>query len=205
MLITSCSLFEEPTQAYYNFENNDFDKLLNLELGNKIKYENQFGEEIIYEIIKVSDEFKNQRTKGNWVTSTVNELFFYDKKDIELKSNNSNCCIDYRFLKYPINDSQAEENEYEKFPSEFYATIYFYFWNGIGESGTVKINYENQKTKMLINGINYENVITIKSNSDVPRVISSTSDRNVNIIYYDVFYGIVGFDDLDNKEWRIKK
>jgi hypothetical protein len=56
---------------------------------------------------------------------------------------------------------------------------------------------------MLINGVNYENVIVIKSNSDTPRIISSSTDRNVNIVYYDIIKGIVGFDDLDNKQWRI--
>ena len=203
LLITNCSIFEDPIQAYYNFENNDFNKLLSLELNNVIKYENQFGEEIIYEVSQVSDEFKNQRSKGNWVTSTVNKLFFFDEKNIELKSSSENCCIEYRFFRYPIDNEQAEENEYKKYPSEFYGSVYLYFWNGIGDYGKIDINYQNEKVNMLINGVNYENVIVIKSNSDTPRIISSSTDRNVNIVYYDIIKGIVGFDDLDNKQWRI--
>jgi hypothetical protein len=206
LLICSCSIFEDgnPNVAYYNFEKEDLNKLLNLKLNNTVKYENQFGEEIVYEIIEVSDEFRTQRTRGNWVTSSIAELFFYDKKEIKLKNNSKNSSIDYRFTRYPINDLEAEKDKITKYPSEFYARVYFDFWNGISDYRTINVNYNSQKIKLLINGVNYENVIIIESNNENP-TNNSTIERSANVVYYDTEYGIVGFDDLLDNKWRIKR
>tara|TARA_R110001606_G_scaffold369625_1_gene525764 strand:- start:592 stop:1137 length:546 start_codon:yes stop_codon:yes gene_type:complete len=170
LIITSCSVFEEPnpSEAYYNFENEDLDKLLILELNDIVKYKNQYGEEIIYEAINVSDEFRTQRTRGNWVTSSIAKLFFYDKKDIELKNSAMNSSIDYRFTRYPVNDIEAEKNKNFKYASKFYARVYFDFWNGISDYREIYINYKSQKVSLMINGVNYKNVIIIESKNDKP-------------------------------------
>tara|TARA_R110002096_G_C14478762_1_gene713681 strand:+ start:297 stop:941 length:645 start_codon:yes stop_codon:yes gene_type:complete len=204
LIITSCSVFEEPnpSEAYYNFENEDLDKLLILELNDIVKYKNQYGEEIIYEAINVSDEFRTQRTRGNWVTSSIAKLFFYDKKDIELKNSAMNSSIDYRFTRYPVNDIEAEKNKNFKYASKFYARVYFDFWNGISDYREIYINYKSQKVSLMINGVNYKNVIIIESKNDKPNY-NSTIERSANVVYYDTDFGIIGFDDLLNNEWRI--
>lgn len=51
---------------------------------------------------------------------------------------------------------------------------------------------------MIINNFNYENVYTLSSGNP-----NQMGILNVNIIYYDKYYGIIGFDDLNNMHWRL--
>ena len=202
-ILTSCSK-DEPTEAYYNFRNNDFDKLLNIELNSTIKYKNQFGDEIIYVTNEVTEEYKNQLSQGSWVLPGSIKYFYYDRKVIELNSNDfNNFTIKYNFNRFPIDVEQAKENDFIEYPSKFNGSVYVYLWNGIGDHGNVNINYENGVTEMMINGTNYQNIIIIQSNNPDPIIYSSSPERNVNIIYYDLYNGIVGFDDLNNNQWRI--
>jgi len=197
--LISCRIDEptdEPTEAYYNFRNNDFDKLLNIELNSTVKYKNQFGDEIIYTANEVTDNYKDLLSQGNWVTSSIIKYFYYDRKVIELISNYK---IRYNFYRFPIDVEQAKENNFTEYPSKFNGSVYVYLWNGIGDDGTININYENSVNEMMINGINYENTIVLQSNNPDP----ITPERNVNVVYYDLYTGIVGFDDLNNNQWRL--
>lgn len=50
------------------------------------------------------------------------------------------------------------------------------------------------------NGTQYKNVIVLSSDNKTP----INSIKNVNVIYYDEEQGIIGFDDLNNKHWRLE-
>jgi len=202
-ILISCSK-DEPTEAYYNFRNNDFDKLLNIELNSTIKYENQFGDEIIHTTNEVTEQYKDQLSQGSWVLPGSIKYFYYDRKVIELNSSDfNNYTIKYKFNRFPIDVEQAKENDFTEYPSKFNGSVYVYLWNGIGDNGNININYENGVVEMMINGTNYQNIIIIQSNNPDPIIYSSSPERNVNIVYYDLYTGIVGFDDLNNNQWRI--
>ena len=60
---------------------------------------------------------------------------------------------------------------------------------------------------MTFGGKTYSKVMVFKSNKTV--VIGAENQlpirpRNVHIVYYDYNYGIIGFDDLDGKLWRLQ-
>ena len=47
------------------------------------------------------------------------------------------------------------------------------------------------------------NVLIFESGID--QIIKGNNyDRNINVIYYDEEYGIIGFDDLNDNKWRLK-
>ena len=202
--ILICCSKDEPTKAYYNFRNNDFEKLLNIELNSTIIYKNQFGDEIIYKTNEVTEQYKDQLSQGSWVLPGSIKYFYYDRKVIELNSSDfNNFEIKYKFSRFPIDVEQAKENYFKEHPSKFNGLVYVFLWNGIGDNGNININYENGVVEMMINGTNYQNIIIIQSNNPDPIIYSSSPERNVNIVYYDLYTGIVGFDDLNNNQWRI--
>jgi hypothetical protein len=194
---------DEPKETYYNFRDNDFEKLLDFELNNTIIYKNQLNEEIVYEINEVTLDYKNQLSQGSLVLPGSIKYFYYDEKVIELISNSTNFKIKYSFIRFPLDIEQAKKDDFTEYPSIFYGSIYLYLWNGINDNGTINIDYESDTVDMNINGTDYQNVIIIQSNNPNPIIYSSTPERNINVVYYDINNGIIGFDDLNNNQWRI--
>ena len=201
VLLLSCET-EEINEPYYNFSDSDLDKSLNLQLNETIKFKNQFNEYISYDINEVSSDFMRSWSDGSWVISSWTILYFYyDEKIIILNSNSTDNFIKYKFNRLPINIEQAEKNRFTKFPSKFNSEVYFHLWNGIDDRGRIIIDYEKETESKIINGKKYQNVIKIESGNNNP--INNNPSKNVNIIYYDINYGIVGYDDLNNNKWRI--
>ncbi len=59
---------------------------------------------------------------------------------------------------------------------------------------------------LTINGNTYTNVRKYLSNSTVVKIPNATlpyRPRNVHVLYYHAKLGILGFDDLDGKSWRL--
>lgn len=61
------------------------------------------------------------------------------------------------------------------------------------------------KTQMTINNHLFENVIIIESESDEVYLNSSygTIKKNVNKVFYDYDFGIIQFNDIEGKEWKL--
>ncbi|WP_282072150.1 hypothetical protein [Polaribacter atrinae] len=61
------------------------------------------------------------------------------------------------------------------------------------------------KTQMTINNHLFENVIIIESESDKIYLNSSygTIKKNVNKVFYDYDFGIIQFNDIEGKEWKL--
>ncbi len=200
-LLIGCSHLA-PKETYYHFRDNDFDKLLSFEMSQIIKYKNEIENEneIIFEVTKVSDDYKKQYTVTS-MTAGVLHYFYYDVQEIELKAY-PNIPIRYKLRRFPIDVEQAKDDDFTEYPSDFKGNLYFPYWNEI-EAINLDINFDDERTSMLVNGINYENVYVFESGNPDPIVISTTFVKNVNTIYYDLHYGIIGFDDIDGREWRI--
>ena len=199
-LFVNCSQDIE-TEAYYNFRNSDFEKKLNIGSNSSLVYKNQFNEEIILETENISSNYKTQFEEHNFVVGSV-KYFYYDKKEITTTSNFHSYDITYRFSRFPIDIEQAKENEFIEYPSKFKGKFNMFAWNG-NFNEFINIDYNSQTIEMSINGLNFNEVIVLNSNS-MEETIYPEHIKNVNVIYYDKINGVIGFDDVNGKHWRIQ-
>jgi len=202
-------------QAYYEFRDDDFPKILEVELGQEISYQNEAGDILTYQIESVMDDYKKQHVSGGGsylgLPVPVSYYFYYDLKQIKFNVNQSMYDIEYDFIRYPIDIEQAQNDSYTEFPSELIGQIFFVNWNGtevwngsnaIYSFGGIRINYNAETITMSINDTVYHNVYVIASGNPNP-LVNGVITRTVNVIYYDKQHGIIGFDETDGKEWRL--
>ncbi len=196
--------------AYYNFKDSDIEKLLPFIENQQISFKNQFGEERIFKITKVTKVYRNSYTVGmGFFTSYAAKYFDFDEKEISF-CNELSGEFKIVFIKWPTNTELAKSNINTEYPSSLNGNIqYFPYWNGLStqnsSSSYIKINYTLDKTAITINGTIYNDVLKFVSNNNSSLATSNQNiPKNVNIIYYDIKKGIIGFDDLDNKYWRLQ-
>ncbi len=195
---------EEPVEelqkaAYYKFRGDDLLKILNIQPNSTITYKNQNGDELFFTVSEVV-----QQEVIVWEPNLINDQarFTYEEKYFTLAfANNSGSGITYHFWRYPINEEQAMNDYYTEYPSEFHGQLWMSIWNG----DEINIDYLSSYFTMTINGTNYDHVIAIQSNNPdpIPSYDPDVPERNVNVVYYDFYNGVIGFDDLNNNQWRI--
>lgn len=214
VFLISCNIPDEVEEsnkiAYYNFKSTDLDKLLPYTENQQLIFKNQMGDERIFQVKRVSKYFKNSYTVGmGFFTSYAAKYFDYDKKNIFFHNELAGE-FEINFIRWPNNTELAESNIYYEYPSSFSAYIdSFPYWNGLSNenvpSSYIKIDYSLIKTTMAINGTIYNDVLKFVSNNNASLPSSNPNcPKNVNVIYYDAKKGIIGFDDLDNKNWRLQ-
>lgn len=196
LVLFSCSNddYEIPEPEYYQFEGEDFDKLLSYEINQSLVFRNQNGEERSYSVVDISDDFKTaERSFGwSWLGQSPPD-YYYAKKEFEFEYENC-YCPKIEIMKKPIFHEGHGGDVFSG--TRFYALIRsFPKWL----DDYIYIDLEANGISMIINGVNYSDVHIINSeNTD-----SQNQYENINIFYYDARYGMVGFDDLDGMEWRL--
>lgn len=204
--LISCEKAEEkPSKAYYNFDETDRLNIPDYTLGQVLIYKNQDGEEIKFKVSKL--DFQEKKIYGvgmGFFGEYAAEYFFYDKMDIEFMDD-SGYTFACRYSEWPINEKLAKEDLYTKLESKMIIDIYqFPYWNEIESSGypnsVIWVDLSKLKSTLNINGKTYNNVFKINSKDNLPY----SQKRNVNVIYYLEGNGIIGFDDLNNKAWRLQ-
>jgi hypothetical protein len=189
-------------EAYYNFRDTDFEKILNIESNSSMIYRNQFNEEIILETGNISSNYKTQYEEHNFVVGSTKH-FYYDRKEIYATSDFPSYDIIYRFRRFPMDFEQAKENDFTEYPSNFIGKFNMFAWNGEVTNEFVYIDYNTETIEMLINGMDFNEVIVLNSNN-MEEIVYPNYIKNVNVIYYDKVNGIIGFDDVNGKHWRIQ-
>jgi len=198
-------------QAYYEFKDEDFDKLMDFELNQEVIYKEESGETITYYVEQVTDDYKKQKVSGGGgffgLSLPTDYHFYYDEQTTEFTVNPRIYKIRYTFIRHPLNDSQATENSYSEQSSSFTGFIYFINWNGTQWDGYetsdgILIDFETETISMTVNNITYENVYVITSENTEP-LVNGVIIRKANVIYYDKHHGIIGFDETDGKTWRL--
>lgn len=197
-MVISCSKTEafRDEREHYMFENEDLDKLLSYELNQIITYRNQEGDEKKYQLTFITEDYKTSHTVGGTFSGGLASVkYYYDQKEIHLIDINSTNCPVIQLKKWPI--FHQSQNGFVFAGAKLFGRVMdFQLWNG---SQDVYIDFEGVEKEMFVNGITYNNVLTIESN--VHTIVGTV--RNVHKIYYDTKNGIIGFDDLDGKEWRL--
>jgi hypothetical protein len=198
--------------AYYNFRNSDLEKLLPYAENQVIVFKNQNGEERKFKVSSVNKNYHNSYTVGmGFFTTYAAKYFDYDAKEIDFVEYPSAIpSFEIYLSRWPENTELAKSNVVQEYPSVFGGGIqYFPYWNGeIGANNwelNISIDYKLNKISFVSNGLEYKNVLVLKSNNN--KVTESNNPnyvRNVNILFFDEKKGIIGFDDLDGKEWRLQ-
>ncbi len=201
---TSCTKENDPNagKPYYKFTQDDVSKLLiTFDIGKHYVYKNQDNQEIKFKVItSKTGKISKYPWQGFGPPVNYEPDFFFDEQNIELELSSfpyihNNCSFNLK--RYPNISGN----------SVFYCTMEFPYWNGYYDEydyhNTIFINYTEPKISMTINGITYNEVRVINSNKTTA-LTGFQVPRNVNIIYYDENAGIIGFDDLNGKIWRIK-
>lgn len=200
----SCSNDEDNTVAYYQFTNNDLDKLLNYQLNQEFVYKNENGEERVFKVSYYNQGKARLLLHNNYQNPTYTDsLYYFDYLDIWMSENDTNHNFLYSFRRYPNDSSLARENIYNEYPSHLTSSINsFPYWNANAsiDSHIITIDFTIDMIEMSINEVVYDKVLIF--NSGNPNIFDEV--LNINIIYYDVEFGIIGFDDLDGNHWRIE-
>lgn len=183
---------------YYNFQ--DEDKVLLLDNYNnpskRLVFKNQENEELSF-IFKKFEEYKKDYSSFSGglgpVLGPTNTDFFYDVRKIE---------FEFEQFQEPLADL---EFTFSRFSDTLRGGIRFPLWN-IDKFylSSEPIKFNETAIEMTISGVTYDNVVKINSGETSVEYMIGQFPRNVNVIYYDLLYGLIGFDDLNGKEWRLQ-
>lgn len=215
LVFSSCTKSENTVNSgpvYYSFKSEDISRLLPYKKGQIITFKNQTNEERKFEVFSVSKDYKELYAVGmGFFSNSAASYFYYDIKQIVFQEISSGRSFEIQFQRWPLNTELAKSNIYREYPSAFNCSIIsFPWWNGQLNNNNewyfdIKLNYNQIKNTFISNGTTYENVFTLSSNNNIVNPSGSlTHPRNVNVLYFDEKNGIIGFDDLDGKQWRIQ-
>ena len=197
---------------YYQFTQDEKTKLIIApKVNDQIIYKNQDGEVIIFKV-RQSETGKTVFSTGNFASSYSTKHFYYDRQIISMwyVEGYFYTKCDINIQKFPIG-SNYQINPLIVGTPKFYGYFEFPLWNGYNGTDIydnyISINFDNPTITMTFNGKTYSKVRVFESNK--LEVLSSNNNlpfrpKNVNIIYYDYNYGIIGFDDLNGKLWRLQ-
>jgi hypothetical protein len=216
LLLLNCSENNDSSSigvACYKFRNSDLEKLLPYVENQIIVFKNQNGEERKFKVSSVDKNYrKSYLTSGIGIfTNNASVIYDYDQKQIAFEEFPSAIkSFEINVARSPINYELAKSNNITEYPSIFSGGIqYFPYWNGeVGSKSWeiyIPIDYSLGKTNLSCNGVEYNDVLFLKSNNN--QITESNNPnyvRNVNILFFDEKKGLIGFDDLDGKEWRLQ-
>lgn len=182
---------------YYSFQPEDQSFLLNHynNPSKRLVFKNQNNEELSF-IFKSFEEYKEDYSPigGFGPPTSSGPAFLYDTRTIEFKFEQ-------------FNESLADlEFTFNRFSDTLRGGIRFPLWN-IDEYylSSEPIDFDGTTFEMTIDGVTYNNVIKISSDKTSVEYMIGPFPRNVNVLYYDLHFGLIGFDDLDGGEWKLQQ
>ncbi len=213
LLMSSCKKENNNSVLpYYQFTEEDRSKLLvSSDAGKQLVYKNEDGEERRFKIIASSTE-KLSYVTGTFWSNYVTTYFYYDQQHILLQYADVTTAYDFEITlqRYPLGSDYNLQTPVKGSPA-FIAYIRFPLWNKYSDTLTFDnkffIDFTLPVTSLTLNGKVYPNVRTIESGETQSLGLTSSQpafQMNVNKLYYDQNYGIIGFDDTDGKRWRLQ-
>ena len=215
-ILNSCSRNNDIESSdglpYYQFTLEEKSKLIDKpNVGTVITYKNQDNELLKFKIYN-SKKGKTTYATGTFAGSYSSQHFHYDRQEISMWYAEgyvfTSCEINIQ--KYPVGSNYQISPIIQGTP-KFYGYFKFPLWNGYYGTNIyeniISIDFNIPTTTMTFNGKTYTKVRIFESNKI--EVLDSTVSlplrpKNVNIIYYDDNFGVIGFDDLNGKLWRIQ-
>jgi hypothetical protein len=180
----------EDNLPYHRFNAYDYEKLLNpSDIGQEFVYKNQFNESLKFKLIKSTlgkKTFKTMKYNSFW-----QKQFCYDQQEMQLElSNSGKQKLTFVLKKFPQLLQQTSDDFKYGNHSKFLSTIQYQDWN---DNNLIVVDYTKPVATMIIKSVFYTKVRCIE--------IKTTTESLK--IYFDEQKGIIGFDDIYGKIWRL--
>ena len=192
---------------YYQFNAEDEQLLIkyNFVPNQTIIYENQFNEQINFKVISNVREKLGNYSNGTFSGGGGILQNYYDSKIIRMEILQNQDYDDNGLINYVFSKNSDNLNNGINIP--MWNISNFTFIDEIqNPTNIITTDFNTQmKTQMTINNHLFENVIVIESESDEVYLNSSygTITKNVNKVFYDYDFGIIQFNDIEGKEWKL--
>lgn len=190
---------------YFQFQQMDNDKFITSnEVGKILIYKNQNNAELKFKILK-NNTAKQIESRPDFVYGSY-KYFYYDEQRIEMQStlfaDGDYCCSSSFYLSlkrwpivYQTNPTVISQD------TRFLTNIGLIpFQTGVQ---SVFLDYSELIVSITINGITYDRVRKIEL---IPNPYPNPNWQlpSLKKIYFEQNKGIIGFDDLQNNEWRLQ-
>jgi hypothetical protein len=207
--LVSCSKEPEDNHPYYKFNDSDLNLIINYNyIENQIiTYENQFGEKLHFKVM--SNIFKKEsKYSGSGFVGSYSSLdYYYDSKIVRLEivENESN----YRYNQVIYNFSKSQNIFKNTLNNPIWNTeSSSTFYDDVDRPFNIELNIynSNNKIQLNINGHTFNKIVEINSNNNTttfPPIYGALLTKNVNKVLYDYDFGIVEFEDIDGKVWKV--
>jgi hypothetical protein len=206
-ILISCSENDNDFSSnlpYFEFKNEDTPNLLNLpKLNSRLTFINQNSEELYFDVMK-SESGRQLYSRGNWVYGST-KYYYFDEQSLYLRSSLFDKDDTYSFFEISIRRVPVEF-DWRVFPvilskeSRLITNIRYVTFNNKGQG--IGIEYRNLIEMNFLNK-NYKKVIKV----DLTKTEAFSNNwplPSLNYIYFDINEGIIGFDDRNGNEWRLK-
>jgi hypothetical protein len=209
LILLGCNSDSNSIYAVKHFKFNTEDKKLlikyNYAEGQIITYQNQFGEQLHFKVLLNEIKKFGDYTSGTFSGGGGILESYYDGKIIRMEIIENEA----GFLQEQIiyNFSKSEDR--------FKSGVQFPIWN-LNENAffdeqdrpfNIGLNnyFYNTKIQITLNGHTFQKVVTINSNDNnvLSPSFGALLTNNINKLYYDFDFGIVQFNDIDGKEWKV--
>jgi hypothetical protein len=197
-LAASCK--KEPVTS--RFAEEDKLKLLPHYIEGKIfTFVNENGEERKFQVEKIEQKIAAQHWIYGFCGGNCHDAFYCEPKYIDLIDLGTRNTFYLTFARFPIDFTKAQQDNYHMQPSSLLGqfrrstTSFSYYF-------AIHFNLDETVQTFNFNGIAYNNVIVTHNNE------AENSDGGMLIdaktVYYDIYQGLIGFDDIHDHEWRLK-
>ncbi len=204
----SCETENGPEVPYYQFTEAENDLIISFDYvpDQVIIYENQFGERLRFKVISNESKKRNSYSIGTLSGGGGGLTHHFDSKIVRLEIIENPSSGYYSTVNYIFSKKRNTFQSGMCFP--LWNVIKFYILN-FSEQDAFNIPMTQQLSKetsnMTVNGHRFSRVLRLDSGSTE---VENNDDfgpleQKVNTLFYDLDFGIVGFDDLDGNEWRV--
>jgi hypothetical protein len=193
--------------TYYKFVESDKNNIINYNyIPNQIiTYENQFGEKLHFKVISNTTKKYGDYSSGTFSGGGGILESYYDSKIIRLEIVENEANFIEEQVSYIFSKSEDNFKNGIKFP--IWNVEEFTFFDEIDRPFNINLSNLNNSTKieMDINGHLFKKVVVINSGSNIPKpnAWGAILANNVNKLYYDFEFGIIQFNDIEGKNWKV--
>ena len=206
-LLNNCDKDKKPVT--YRFTDEDKPKLLpHYTEGEILTFVNEIGEERKFKIEKIEQRVETQDWIYRYCDGECYAYFYCEPKFIHLIDLETQVTFYLSLSRFPLDMQKARIDNYHMQPSSLFGQFHIKdgWWRSHYYIFRFFFNFDEQVQTVTCNGVNYTNVIVVIANY----YHTGTSHNGgaltqTKTVYYDVYQGLIGFDDVNDKQWRLEK